>query len=430
MKLPNEGARWLVHLRWVACALVFFAVWIGWMLDVVREPLPLLLVGCGVVAGNSAFWLYQRKSRLSQGNVDRHIALQVLCDVLLLALLLYFSDLSRNPFLFFFVLPMIIAGMYLRGNVPYFFGAFVTALVGGIMLLEYQQTIPRFPIYFSSEPAPPLAGEYLLALFVAFASTLWVTLYFARSIRNYVDRAHEEIRQKEKMVGIGQLVAGIGHQIANPLDGVQNCLRRIGEHVKDDSRLTEYVQMMEEALERIERTTKRVQSFARPRGLDLRDTSVNTAVEATLHLLQPDQAEGIAIRTEFAEVPLVHGDPYTLQEVLFNLCRNAIAAMPQGGEMTIRTRVLGPHDETNPGDVAIDVVDTGMGIPRGTLERIFEPFYTTRADQGGTGLGLGLCRMMIAEMDGRILVHSELNRGTTFTVILHRSETDPRDVIA
>ncbi len=427
MKLPNEGARWMVHLRWVACALVFFAVWIGWWLDVIREPFPLLLVGCGMIVCNSAFWWYQRRPWTTRGNVEWHIAVQVLCDVLMLALLLYFSDLSRNPFLFFFVLPMIIAGIYLRGNLPYFFGSLVTVLVGGIMLLEYQQQIPRFPLYFSSEPAPSLAGDYLLAVFVAFASTLWITLYFARSIRNYVDRAHEEIRQKEKMVGIGQLVAGIGHQIANPLDGVQNCLRRIGEHVKDDPRLTDYVQMMEEALDRIERTTKRVQSFARPRGLDLGETPVNTAVEKTLPLLGSDQTKGITIRTELGDVPPVHGDPYTLQEVLFNLCRNAITAMPQGGEMTIRTRVLGPRDETSPGGVAIDVEDTGIGIPQGKLEKIFEPFYTTRADDGGTGLGLGLCRMMISEMDGRILVRSKLNRGTTFTVVLHRFEAAVRD---
>ena len=77
------------------------------------------------------------------------------------------------------------------------------------------------------------------------------------------------LRQKEKMLGIGQLVAGIAHQIANPLDGVQNCLQTIGERVKNDPHLTEYVQLMAEALERIERTAKRVQAFARPHGIEL-----------------------------------------------------------------------------------------------------------------------------------------------------------------
>lgn len=422
MKLPTEGARWFVQVRWVACAIVFGAVCLAWTLDVIADPLPLLCVGLGMAACNSAFGLYQHYWSSTRVNVDHHIAAQILCDVLALGLLLYFSDLTRNPFLFFFSLPMIIAGMYLRGRTPYCFGAFVTLLIGGVMWLEYRGHIPRYPVRFAGESPPPLVGDYLVATFVAFASTLWITLYFAKSIRSYVDRAHEELRQKEKMVGIGQLVAGIGHQIANPLDGVQNCLRRIGERVKDDARLTEYVQLMEEALDRIEKTTKRVQSFARPRGIELQDTSVNAAVEATLQLLGPQHKEGITIVTELGDVPLVRGDAYTLQEVLFNLCLNAIAAMPDGGVLKLRTYALGPQDDFNPGDVAMEVSDSGVGIPRGNLERIFEPFFTTRADSGGTGLGLGLCRMLISEMDGRIQVSSELNQGTTFTVVLPRAQ--------
>jgi signal transduction histidine kinase len=108
-----------------------------------------------------------------------------------------------------------------------------------------------------------------------------------------------------------------------------------------------------------------------------------------------------------------------LQEVLFNLCTNALAAMPRGGTLTLRTFSLGRKDEDQMGSVAIEVTDTGVGIPRVNLEKIFEPFFTTRADSGGTGLGLGLCRMLIAEMGGRIEVRSALGQGTTFTVVLN-----------
>jgi signal transduction histidine kinase len=411
----------------VACACVFLAISLAWAVGAVSETVPLLLVGAGLAGANLVFWFRQRTWGTTQHNVERHITHQILCDVVALALLLYFSDLSRNPFLFYFVFPMIIAGMYLRGPAPYYLACLVTISVGGLMLLEHRGWLPRYQVHYPQRPLDAMAGGDRLVLFVAFASTLWITLYFVKSIRAYVDRAHEEIRQNEKMVGIGQLVAAIGHQIANPLDGVQNCLRRIGERVRDDVRLSEYVQMMEEALDRIERTTKRVQSFARPRGIELQDTSVNAAVEATLQLLGPRQANGITIRTELGDVPLVRGDPYTLQEVLFNLCMNAIAAMPQGGVLTVRTTTRGPRDETNPGDVAIEVSDTGVGIPSSHFEKIFEPFYTTRAESGGTGLGLGLCRMLISEMDGRIQVRSALNQGTTFTVTLHRSEKAPKE---
>ncbi len=437
MKLPSEGARWLVSLRWLACALVFATIWVSWaVLGAVENPLPLYAVGCAMLAYNLLFWLGQRGWTADERDVQRNIFVQIAIDLVALTLLLYFSDLPRNPFLYFFVFHMIIAGMYLRGSLPYVVAEMATILVGTVLVLEYFELIHPFPIHFSTDPHPPGAhpagmqaagGQpldllYVLGVLVAFTSTIWITVYFTVSIRRYVDRAHAEIRQKEKMLGIGQLVAGIAHQIANPLDGVQNCLGRIGEHVKDDARLTEYVQLMTEALERIERTAKRVQAFARPRGITLQRTDVNEAVQSTLHVLGHSFESNIQIETELGKVSPVQGDPYTLQEVLFNLCTNALVAMPDGGTLTLRTYALGRDDEDQMNSVAVDVTDTGVGIPRAQLEKIFEPFYTTRGDSGGTGLGLGLCRMMISEMGGRIDVRSTVGQGTTFTVVLNPAD--------
>jgi signal transduction histidine kinase len=345
----------------------------------------------------------------------------VLFDLTALTALLYFADFPRNPFLSYFVFHMIIAGMYLRGRLPLLVAGAATGMAGGTMLLEYLQWIPHFALRFPSDPPgrPRIDGLYALSVFMALASTLWIAVYFTTAIRRYVDRAHAELRQKEKLVGIGQLVAGIAHQIANPLDGVQNCLQRIGERVRHDPHLTEYVQMMVAALDRIERTAKRVQSFALPRGITLQATDLNAVVEATLPLLVPPRCSNVRVRMDLKDMPPVQGDPYTLQEVLFNLCTNAFAAMPTGGTLTLRTRLLGGRDEDQMDSVAIEVADTGVGIPRANLDKIFEPFFTTRADSGGTGLGLGLCRMLISEMGGRIEVRSVVQQGTVFTVALN-----------
>ena len=425
MKLPPEGARWLVTVRWLACVHVFVIIWLtSSVMGIIAEPRPLYAVGVALLAYNAVFALYQRRGAVGNGGAERSIFFQILLDLVALTLLLYFADLPRNPFLVYFVFHMIIAGMYLRAPAPYFFAGMSSVLVGVVIGLEYLGWIPAFPLRFPSDPETirPLDGVYLLGVFVAFASALWITVYFTTSIRRYVDRAHAEIRQKEKMVGIGQLVAGIAHQITNPLDGVQNCLHRIGERVKDDPHLTEYVQQMVEALDRIERTVKRVQAFARPHGITLQNTDANQAVQGTLQLLGPKCGEQVRLQTELGAVPPVQGDPYSLQEVVFNLCTNALAAMPDGGTLTLRTYPMGPRDEDQMGSVAIEVSDTGVGIPRVQLEKIFEPFYTTRADSGGTGLGLGLCRMLISEMGGRIEVRSVLGQGTTFTVVLHPAD--------
>ncbi|MDZ7616552.1 MAG: ATP-binding protein [Patescibacteria group bacterium] len=424
MRLSPEGAGWFVRVRWMACTAVFLTVWFtSSILDVVAYPVPLYLVASGMAAYNALFDRMQRRMLAGDLNVERSVFRQIVCDLITLTLLLYFSDLARNPFLFFCVFHMIIASMYLHGWTPYLVGAMANALVGGVLLGEYLGWIPVFPLRYPTDASAPttrsLDGLYLVGLFVAFASTMWMAVYFTTSIHHYVDRAFAEFRQKEKMVGIGQLVAGIAHQIANPLDGVQNCLQHVGERVKDDPRLTEYVQMMAEALERIERTAKRVQAFARPRGITLGPTDVNQAIEGTLAVLGSSHGPNIRVETELGDVSLVLGDHYTLQEVFFNLCANALAAMPRGGTLTLRSYPLGHSAEDAADCVAVDVTDTGVGIPRVEMERIFEPFYTTRGESGGTGLGLGLCRMLINEMGGRITVQSALGQGATFTVILH-----------
>ncbi len=408
---------------------MFAATWTASsLLGILANPLPLYAVDAAMVLYNLVFYLVQRDASPDPREVDRIIFLQILLDLIALTLLLYFSDMPRNPFLFYFVFHMIIAGMYLRGWAPYFFAGLASAMVGGVLLLLYLHWIPPFPLRFHPNQPPPALPEGLdlLGVFVAFSSALWMAVYFTTSIRRYVDRAHAELRQKEKMLGIGQLVAGIAHQIANPLDGVQNCLARIGRRVQDEPHLTEYVEMMSEALERIERTAKRVQAFARPKGITLQSTDVNQAVEATLEVFGAGIPRNVRVQKELGNVAPVEGDPYTLQEVLFNLCTNALSAMPDGGTLTLRTYSLGSKDEDQMGSVAIDVGDTGVGIPRVDLERIFEPFYTTRADSGGTGLGLGLCRMLISEMGGRIEVRSALGQGATFTVMLNRAAAGQR----
>ncbi len=430
MRLPPEGARWLISLRWIACVTVVAAALFPWqVLGVLLNPIPICAVAVAMVAFNIWFWISQRDYDAGEAKVDRFIFQQITHDLIALALLVYFSDATRNPFLFFFVFHMIIGSMYLHGRMPYVVAGMASLLTGGVFLVEYLHGHPSFPIHLPTDApgARTLDGVYLLWESVALVSTFWLTVYLTTAMRRYVDRAHTELRQKEKMVGMGQLVAGIAHQIANPLDGMQNCLNRIGEGVRDDPQLAEYVRMMVDALRRIERTAIRVQAFAQPRGITLQRTEVNKAVESTLQVLGSSHGENIRIETQYGKVPAVQGDPYTLQEVLFNLCTNALAAMPDGGTLTLRTVVISRPSEGEPGAAAVEVSDTGGGISEDLQDKIFEPFFTTRGESGGTGLGLGLSRMMISEMGGNIQVESSPDHGTTFSVILKAADDDQPD---
>ncbi|MHC4215006.1 MAG: ATP-binding protein, partial [Planctomycetota bacterium] len=178
------------------------------------------------------------------------------------------------------------------------------------------------------------------------------------------------------------------------------------------------------ALERIERTTKSVQAFAGPHELTRQDIDVNEAIEVVVQLLENSISQKIQLVTELDKVPQVRGDLHILQEVIFNLCTNALMAMPDGGQLCLRSFVLDADTFSQFKRVAIEVADTGCGIPENNIEKIFEPFFTTREDTGGTGLGLALCRILMSEMDGQIEVSSMPKHETIFRLILNAAEHD------
>jgi signal transduction histidine kinase len=237
-----------------------------------------------------------------------------------------------------------------------------------------------------------------------------------------VEKVQTQIRQHQKMLGIGQLVAGFAHQVSNPLDGLQNGLRQIGQGIRGNPSLEDTVPKMMAALERIEKVARRLQEFARPQGLELQECDVPGAVEATLQLFGKTLAERkVAVEKDLAQVPPAWGDPYSVEEIIFNLCTNALDAMPEGGKLRLRTFTMERPDLSSDGCVAVEVKDSGQGIPRDRLEKIFEPFFTTKSQSGGTGLGLSLCRMLLSEMGGQIEVESAPSKGSTFRILLAKA---------
>jgi signal transduction histidine kinase len=422
----SNRVRWLIKLRWIFCFGTIGVVWLtSSVLKVVTHPGPLYVVAGITLLYNTIFVLYERYRRCGRLNLNKHIMAQMILDQISLSLLLYFSGVSYNPFFFYFVFHIAIAASLLIGWAPYMLAMLASCLSGVVMMLGYLGFAPRSA--YSLDPGSYHAnvlgngphGVYLVGFFIALTTTLWITVYFTSSVHNYLTRVQGVIRQKEKMLGISQLVAGIAHQISNPLDGIENCLHTIGRSVKNDAHLTQYVQLMTEALERIERTTKSVQAFAGPHGLTQQDTDANEAIEAVVQLLGQSISQKIKLVTELDKVPLVRGDPHILQEVIFNLCTNALVAMPDGGELCLRSFVLEADTFSQFKRVAVEVADTGCGIPESNINKIFEPFFTTRKDTGGTGLGLALCRMLISEMDGQIEVSSVPKEKTIFRLILN-----------
>jgi signal transduction histidine kinase len=419
----RDRARWLIAMRWLACLGALPLIWAASApLHLVHDPLPLYGIALGMALYNLAFMLAYRRPAW-RGDDHALILAQVILDLVALTLLLYFADIAYNPFLFYFVFHVVIASILVPGRTPYVVALLASALVGSVMLLQHLGWIPVHPLAFPWRVAVLRGGPseviYLLGIFAAFVSTLGITVFFTTSVSAHVEKAHAQIRQHQKMIGIGQLVAGVAHQIANPLDGLQNGLRQIGQWAEGDPRVAETVPRLLGALDRVEKVARRLQEFARPQGLDLQACDVNREVESALLLFEKSlAAKDVTLDKGLAPLPPAWGDPYGIQEVVFNLCANSIDAMPRGGRLVVRSYQRAEGGRNGDQSVVIEVGDTGVGIPEDQIEKIFEPFFTTKAAKGGTGLGLGLCRMLVSEMGGRIEVNSAPNRGSTFWVLL------------
>lgn len=425
----DERARWLLPMRWIACLGVLLAAGlIRTLTGPHADVRPLFAIAAAIGAYNYIFLLIYRKRKRpceSRRSSKFLIVLQISLDLLALTMLLYFSGLPFNPFILYYVFHLIIASILLPGWIPYFLAILATMLVGSMLLLQAWNWIPTHalaPAWIVLEHA---AGAdkgyylYLLGVLVAVFSTLVITVYLTTSVSGYVEKVQAQIRQHQKMLGIAQLVAGFAHQVSNPLDGLQNGLRQIGQRACGDPVLEETVPKMMAALERIGKVARRLQEFARPQGLQLQACDIPKAIEVTLQLFGKILSERkVELQTAYPPVPLAWGDPYSVEEIIFNLCTNALDAMPQGGTLFVRTYFVERLEVNSAGCVAIEVQDTGQGIAPDKLEKIFEPFFTTKSQCGGTGLGLSLCRMLLAEMGGQIEVESVPEKGTTFRIIL------------
>jgi signal transduction histidine kinase len=227
----------------------------------------------------------------------------------------------------------------------------------------------------------------------------------------------EALVQSERLANMGQLAAGIAHEVNNPLGVVLIYAHLLLDRVKVDPQLQEDLTMIVDQADRCKRIVSGLLNFARKSRISLRETNVRELVGRALKAVTvpADVVENI----EHAERdPLCEMDPDQMLQVLTNLLDNACAAMPYGGSLLLRT-------EGNESAVRFIVADSGMGIPRENLNKIFEPFFTTKQIGKGTGLGLAVTYGIVKMHRGDISVKSNVEpnlgpTGTTFTVTIPR----------
>jgi two-component system, NtrC family, sensor kinase len=243
-------------------------------------------------------------------------------------------------------------------------------------------------------------------------------------IRNVVDQATKQRRvTAERMAALSTLAAGIAHEINNPLTFVMANLQvladklRTGQLRDDRGELGNLVSDTLEGADRIRQIVKQAQMVApvqRPGDAGVVDLRV--PLQSALDRVEPQARGRAALVRDLGGPVWVRGDRGPLEELFYDLLCNAFQAIPAGRESENEVRIT--MQTLLPDRVAVDVADTGVGIKPATGDRVFQPFFTTRPVGQGVGLGLAICRGIVTALGGEISFESELDRGTTFRVLL------------
>ncbi|MBV8925950.1 MAG: PAS domain S-box protein [Bradyrhizobium sp.] len=248
-------------------------------------------------------------------------------------------------------------------------------------------------------------------------------------VRDLTDKiaAEERIRQSEKMEAIGQLTGGIAHDFNNILTVITGTIEILADAVAKEPRLAAITKMIDEAAARGSDLTQHLLAFARRQPLQPRETDINLLILDTAKLLRPTLGEHIEITSTFRDdVCTAMVDPNQLATAIINLALNSRDAMPGGGKLILETGLVhldesyaSMNEEVRPGRYAmIAVSDTGYGIPASILDRVFDPFFTSKGPGKGTGLGLSMVYGFIKQSAGHIKVYSEEGQGTTIRMYL------------
>ncbi len=242
---------------------------------------------------------------------------------------------------------------------------------------------------------------------------------FSQQMEEKIQRTTADLRKteaqlirSEKLAALGELAAGIAHEIRNPLTSINILIHSLTENSPTENANREDLQVIEEEIRRINEIVDQFLRFAKPASPLLEKTNVIPIFEEILQLLRPQIERGkIDVTKEFDPLPPITVDREQIKQVILNLLLNAVQAMPKGGRLTLR----GQATESDHW-IRLSVQDSGMGIPEEDLNKLFDPFFSTK--EGGVGLGLSIAHRIVDQHHGKIEVESAPGKGTLFTVWL------------
>jgi signal transduction histidine kinase len=536
-----ERIHWLILLRWIAVFGLFITTYIASSIfDVVEWVIPLYAIAIIIGLTNIVFYWHTRSlSTETFASVQKHAGIQIMADHFFLVCLIYFAGGIENPFIFYFLFHALIGGIILEKKYSYLQALFATSLFALLLFLEYYAVIPHQPLKIFS--AFRFSDElwhsevYILCVFFALASTIFISVYFVTSIMDRLRKSrddvmfeikstldnmaegvifidpddkvtmcnreiekawkikrntvinksvqddqlpyiggvaskitekfrkgiatsqHQEIKIKngflyntysavldqsgrywgtvltshditerkkleqqllhtERLATIGEMSAKVAHEIRNPLSSISLNTELLYDEIinNNDGGKKDAENLIESILNEVDALTEMSDEylrFARFPRLETKPAYINNVlIELSKFFNKERLQRGIAIKENYAlDLPLIPLDTNQIKQAFLNILKNSFEAMPEGGKLSISTRL-------KDNNIVVYITDTGSGIIKEDVQRVFDPFYSAKIN--GTGLGLALTQKTVEGHGGDVVCKSTINKGTTIIITL------------
>lgn len=428
-----QRAFWLIRLRWVAIAGLAGATFFASEFLKVALPTTRLFILSGILLGYN-FILYDLVKYFTWGKrqpkhttVSRIITFQISMDLFILTVILHFAGGIENPFFLYFVFHMVLTSIMLSKAQSYIQATLAVILFGGCVAGEYTGVIPHYELAGFGMHNLYQNTIFVFGTFFIFTTTLYLVVYMTTSVtaqlrkqQDEFEKANLELQQKDNLKN--EYVLRVTHDIKGHLAAIESCL---------DVILNDLVGPVEpkqrDLIERAHRRASRCMSFIKALlrltrmkltgELDMEDFSIRNTIFNTLTSIERRViAKNIQVTHTIDEgVDEIYGEPVLIEEAIVNILYNAARYTPENGRIHISVTDEGKT-------VLIQISDTGIGIPAGEEEKIFEEFHRAenarQVERDGTGLGLSIAKQVVDRHHGQIFVKNNENAGSTFSIHL------------
>ena len=407
----KEGfVRWFIYLRYIAIfttTVILIVSYFVFQILSEKQFLYLLVISAGV--GISNFIFSKVAGRISH---SKHLVMQMLCDILFITLLLYFSGWAENPFFVVYVFHAIISGMIFDRKTSLFISAIIWAISSFVSFMIYFGLIPYFEL-FGTKIFTKL--EFVLGFVSAVGVLLFVSSYFTSFLTQVLKEKiktekelYLEVLRYSRLATVGEISAQIIHNISTPLTVVFGKISLLYEKLKkiqnsqvnseDIEKIKRDIESVKEETEKIINNTRKFSDIARYEERKEEKFNINDIVEKILKLTAfIAEKENVKVLKETSDIPKVKCNSDEIEQVIMNLITNAIDAMQNSKEKILRIRTYKKDDF-----VVCEVQDTGSGIPENLKNKIFTPFFTKK--KSGTGIGLSSSKRIVKKILRRNII--------------------------